>query len=463
MTESFRQKLSQLLPFWEFAPPESAEVTQRILRTERNIILPARLTLILILYYSFEVSPWIRYAAYSLDVGVETVVSMFWVYVGAVALSGLTLLFRRTVPPSLAHGMVVLLGLLDALFLAGLTLITGGHDSILYWIFVVLVVRNTVMAPLSPVQAILNLFTAGSYLLAGVSDYVLAGSVDEPTRQMLDLSPGGGGPVEVLLMRTVLLLLVGACGFGVQLLRERQRRAEVEAREFSLRESQLRSAGRLAAEIAHQLKNPLAVVSNTTFSLQRTLEPVAPQVTRFTRIIREEIERADRILTQVMGYARLSEGSLERLDVASVAEAAIGEVFPGETGSDVTLRRSFQSNLPRLTMHREHLREIMVNLLTNAREACPADALIQVGARSPNHGWVEVFVQDNGCGIPQDQHRRVFEAYYTTKTRGTGLGLAIVKNNAELYGGTVRVESELGKGSRFSLSFPVTGSNPVRP
>jgi signal transduction histidine kinase len=67
---------------------------------------------------------------------------------------------------------------------------------------------------------------------------------------------------------------------------------------------------------------------------------------------------------------------------------------------------------------------------------------------------VEVTVRDTGPGIPPDKIERIFEAYYTTKERGTGLGLAIVKHNAELYGGHVRVESELGKGAQFTLLFP---------
>jgi signal transduction histidine kinase len=67
---------------------------------------------------------------------------------------------------------------------------------------------------------------------------------------------------------------------------------------------------------------------------------------------------------------------------------------------------------------------------------------------------VEISVRDDGPGIPPDKTERIFEAYYTTKERGTGLGLAIVKHNVELYGGTVRVDSELGKGAKFTLIFP---------
>ena len=105
-------------------------------------------------------------------------------------------------------------------------------------------------------------------------------------------------------------------------------------------------------------------------------------------------------------------------------------------------------------MQRGHLSEILVNLLKNAREALGETGNVFVTADChPNHS-VEISVRDDGAGIPPDKIERIFEAYYTTKEHGTGLGLAIVKHNVELYGGNVRVESELGKGAKFTLIFP---------
>ena len=75
---------------------------------------------------------------------------------------------------------------------------------------------------------------------------------------------------------------------------------------------------------------------------------------------------------------------------------------------------------------------------------------------------IEVAVSDDGPGIPGDKQEKIFEAYYTTKEKGTGLGLAIVKHNTELYGGTVQVESELGKGTRFTLQFPAKTAMKLR-
>jgi two-component system NtrC family sensor kinase len=95
-----------------------------------------------------------------------------------------------------------------------------------------------------------------------------------------------------------------------------------------------------------------------------------------------------------------------------------------------------------------------VNLLQNAREALGESGNVFVAAGCHRDYSVEIAVRDTGPGIAPDKVEQIFEAYYTTKDKGTGLVLAIVKHNAELYGGIVRVESELGKGSKFTVIFP---------
>ena len=105
-------------------------------------------------------------------------------------------------------------------------------------------------------------------------------------------------------------------------------------------------------------------------------------------------------------------------------------------------------------MQRLHVREVLLNILQNAREALNGAGLIYIRALCRSDLSIEVVIRDNGPGIPKEKLVQVFEPYYTTKERGTGLGLAIVKQNMELYGGTVTIESELGKGACFTLLFP---------
>jgi len=105
-------------------------------------------------------------------------------------------------------------------------------------------------------------------------------------------------------------------------------------------------------------------------------------------------------------------------------------------------------------MQRNHLSVVLVNLLQNAREALHGKGNLHVHAHYGDNNTLQIVIGDDGPGIPFEKLDKIFEAYVTTKEKGTGLGLAIVKHNVELYGGAVRVESELGKGARFILLFP---------
>jgi signal transduction histidine kinase len=250
--------------------------------------------------------------------------------------------------------------------------------------------------------------------------------------------------------KVIVLWLLTACCYGVQVLW----RSIERSREFAVREGQLRSAGRISAEFAHQIKNPLAIINNAVYSLQRAVNEGRSDISKQLEIIREEVERSDRIITQIMGYAQLADGHVERLDLVDEVNAAIDQTFPAAVETGVSVERRYAPHLPPLLMQRQHLSQILVNLLQNAREALNGKGKVVVTAISRSDESVEITVRDNGPGISPDKIEKVFEQYYSTKEKGTGLGLAIVKHNVELYAGRVRAESELGKGARFILTFP---------
>jgi signal transduction histidine kinase len=97
---------------------------------------------------------------------------------------------------------------------------------------------------------------------------------------------------------------------------------------------------------------------------------------------------------------------------------------------------------------------VLVNLLQNAREAMNGCGAVDITARFGEQDSIIIEIADTGPGIPPDKLAKIFDAYFTTRAKGTGLGLAIVKHNTEMYGGVVRVQSELGKGARFIVEFP---------
>jgi signal transduction histidine kinase len=383
----------------------------------------------------------------------ETVQFIFWFYIIANVFFASVLLAAERSPLALVQWTVVTSGLVDALLIVALALLSGGLDSILFWLFVALIIRNSVSVPPGFSQVSLNVAVSLCYVLVGVLDISAANNLDDTTLRALDINPSDNLG-EPFVLRLVVLLLTTASCYGTQLLLERHEMAIAEANEFAARESQLHSAGRLAAEFAHQIKNPLAVINNAAFSLKRSLQGAKNTATQQIEIIQEEVERADRAITQIMGYAQLSEGRVEKLDIIEELDCAILQVFPLAVPTKIKIHREYGHSFPPLLMQRRHLSEIFVNLLQNAREALGDDGNIFIAAKCHRDYSVEIFVRDDGPGIAPNKIERIFEAYYTTKEKGTGLGLAIVKHNAELYGGTVHVESELGKGVQFILTFP---------
>ena len=333
--------------------------------------------------------------------------------------------------------------LFDAVLLAIMTELTGGFESFLFWLFLGLQIRNAISMPVASTQIMANLCVSVIYLCAGAFDIAVARSVE-------DLE---GLTVEPVMLRALLLVLMTVCCYGLQVLVDKQRRMDAEEGEFDRRQSQLQASGRLAAEIAHQVKNPLGIINNAVFALgQAAAENKSLQSQ--VKLVREEVNRADQVITKLMGYAQLVEGRLAKLDINDVLEAAIIHVFPKGNKFGIRVRRNYGIALPPLLAQPGHISEVFVNILQNAREALARDSEINVKTSYGGNYSFKVTIEDNGPGIPSDQIEKVFEPYYTTKEKGTGLGLAIVKHNTELYGGTVTIESELGKYTRFNLVFP---------
>ena len=513
---------------------EPAAHARRQLTRQRNIFLPARLVVAAIVLIQFYTSPWLGDVVNTYGVIFETIQSVFVTYAAVVLVATVFFYVVKKFPLGAVQWFVFALGIADGVFLGGLTVLTGGFESILYWAYPALIIVNAASIPLATPQIVLNLLLGIIFLTAGLIETgtepeLTTGSIRRPTRKFaaeeiqnpravvawLEQSPmpfrkfvwegmsseirsniqelaaqsandsvlkemltreasslfpsqkslaagsAANAAHEVVeptgthfILQVTVLLLLTFCCYGVQVLVAAQGRADEERNEFLVRGEQLRSAGRLAAEVAHQIKNPLAIINNVTFSLHKHLAAERPETAKQIDIIREEVAKADRIIVQIMGYAQLTEGRVEKLNVVDELNRAIEEVFPPGVPSPVHVRRNFTAQLPPLLMQRKHFTDAVSNLLQNARDVSPADGTIHLSTRFLPDESIEITVRDEGGGIPPDKLERIFEAYYTTKTRGSGLGLAVVKHNAELYGGIVRAESTLGKGAVFTLLFP---------
>ena len=448
-----RRTFDQLRELLRPLPPDPADELFRLRSVERDVILPIKVLYLGVLIYYFYFTSWESDHATAMQVAQTLTVKAFGLYLALnIALAIYLLKVKRL---SLVWGrrLIFVMSVLDSLFLGALTVITSGFNSVLYWLFPGLIIRNAVSFPITRVQLVLNVTLIISFVCAGVAHSTAtsydASQLREEIRRGFEADPEAE---PVLLRVAVLLFMMGAC-WGLQLLFSKARAAEEEGREFVARQEQLRAAGRLAAEIAHQIKNPLGIINNAAFVLQRSVAANKPVPLQQLDIIREEVARSDRIITELMGYAQLAEGTVERLNVTAELNRAIHEVFPPGMYRSIQISTNYAEHLPALLMQRKHFSEIAVNILQNAREALADGGRIDVSAEVRDD-IVFITISDNGPGIPPEQTEKVFEAYFSTKEKGTGLGLAIVRHNAEIYAGSVSVESKLGKGARFLLQLP---------
>lgn len=521
------KRLSELFAVTRVEPLRRAE---RIVVIQRNIILPIRLGVLAVVFYYLYLSPWFNDVVTTYSVLFETLQNIFAGYTIIVLAATILFLIARRFPPGAVKWVVFALGLCDSVFLGGVTILTGGFESPLYWVYPGVIVLNAISIPVEVPQIILNLIVSIQFLVAGLIEPTAKMELEPPatslrkpvaqvtgadlpdpqafvdrlaehkdplarvfwerlsttmrnrileahtnvtmtaelrnelveelnsamrrTRSMVLLpQPGEASEVTPALqvLRIAVLALVTFSIYGLQVLVARRREALEEQMEFVARTERLHAAGRVAAQFAHQIKNPLAIINNVVFSLQRNAPTAAKQI----EMIKEEVAKADRVITQIMGYAQLSEGRVEKLDVREELQRAMREVFPDGVHPGIHVQTRFDESFPVLLMQRSHLAETFSNLLLNAREAVDgAHGEIHVTARTMEDDSVEFTVRDNGPGIPPDKLERIFEAYYTTKPKGTGLGLAIVKHNVELYGGAIYVESVLGKGAQFRVVLP---------
>jgi signal transduction histidine kinase len=451
---------------------DSDQHYRRIKLMERDIGVPVKIAVLGLLAYFLFFSEYVENKDFILreriEIALEPVQQFFLGYVFVSIGVIVFLLFFNNWPLRVVHWVMLVMNIIDAIVVSGLVVITGGLDSMVYWMFIVLIVRNAISVPIPVTQISINLLTIVGYAAAIFvwRGWIAQDLMDPWGFEAAAIERGGEFGVGELnqspelyegalfTIRVFFLVLMTALCYGVQVLFDRDRQAEFDAREYALRREQLRSTGRLAAEIAHRLKNPLAIINNAAYTMGRNIGTDKNESSKQLEMIRSEVERSDMILTELMGYARLSEGKVEKIIVKDELANALNEVFPKNNNFGILVNLDISIILPTLMMQRAHLREIMINLLVNARDVTESGGQIFVNCKPGKNYTIELRVKDSGPGVPANQREQIFEAYFTTKEKGTGLGLAIVKQNTELYGGSILMESELGKGTEFILTFP---------
>ena len=225
----------------------------------------------------------------------------------------------------------------------------------------------------------------------------------------------------------------------------------------------LAATGRLAASIAHEINNPLEAVQNSLYLLGASLEPDDPQ-RRYLEIAHRESQRMSRILRQMLGFYRPAIDMVP-VDVNSLIEEADALLGKRAREAHVAVERDLAAGLPRIRASADQLKQVVLNLLLNAIEAMPKGGTLTILTRHAadverDIPWdaVRIEVRDTGMGMDEDTQKRIFEAFFSTKSeRGTGLGLWVSQGIVQGHGGTMRVRSKPGQGTTFVITLPIAG------
>jgi PAS domain S-box-containing protein len=238
---------------------------------------------------------------------------------------------------------------------------------------------------------------------------------------------------------------------------------EQVALERSARQSEkLAALGTMAAGLAHELNNPIGVISSRIeiMLLDAEAQLIRGQLAEDLRVLHRHAQRVARIAQGLLSFSRESSGLHGPVDLNHLVEETLLLVERQIATQGVTVTRRLAPDLPALWGDGNTLQQVVLNLLTNARDAVgtTGEISVETSRAAGEPGVVRLVVSDTGPGIPPEALPRIFDPFFTTKAEGTGLGLSISYGIVRDHHGTVDVESREGQGTTFTLTFPVSGA-----
>jgi len=226
--------------------------------------------------------------------------------------------------------------------------------------------------------------------------------------------------------------------------------------------SKMASIGRLAAGIAHEINNPLAII-NEKAGLMKDLFAIKKEYANDSRLsgivdsILSSVKRCATITKRLLGFARQPDISIQSLKVGELIREVLS--FTGKEAEyrSIDVVVDIPENIPEIESDRSKLQQIFLNLINNSFAAMEADNSLYISAQNEKDGRISINVCDTGCGIPAPDLERIFEPFFSTKTQkgGTGLGLSITYNLVREIGGTIEVHSTVGEGTTFVVTLPL--------
>jgi PAS domain S-box-containing protein len=225
--------------------------------------------------------------------------------------------------------------------------------------------------------------------------------------------------------------------------------------EALLQSEKLAAMGRLTSQIAHELNNPIYGIMNTLELLKTEIPPESKR-RRILELSLSEIQRLSEMLRNMLSFSKPEEEKRRPVKIDELIEGILLVMEKQMKESNIQVEASFDPDVPEIMASTNQMRQVMLNILKNAKEAMPKGGTLFVKT-SKEDNKVLIYIQDTGIGIPEEIKDKIFEAFFTTKqkVKGVGLGLSVCYGIIKDHGGEIKVESEVGKGTTFTIRLPI--------
>ena len=215
----------------------------------------------------------------------------------------------------------------------------------------------------------------------------------------------------------------------------------------------LAALGQLSAGMAHEINNPLFVISGRLGLLKR--EVLAPKLKETIDLIDSQANRIRKLVDKILRFTRKTTLTLGTVSINEIIELVLPLVNHNVSPSvKVKIEKSFEKNMPGILGDSDQLQEVFLNMLINAYQAMPKGGIIKITTQNFQNLYAQIQIMDTGVGIPQADFKNIFMPFFSTKSQGTGLGLSICHNIIKNHNGSIELESQVNRGTTLTIRLP---------